>query len=231
MNLDLKRLSRPLKDRLAPVILTLFARLLSSTCKIVNVHEELHVRQLMQQDSPFLPCYWHQQMVFGASYLLGLQRQGLKLGFLASPSRDGEIATRVFNNLGARVIRGSSSKSGAKALREVYLALKKEHLCVATTSDGPRGPAFEFKQGWLTLAQLSGAPIVPMANAADRCWYINSWDKLFIPKPFARISVAISEPVYVGKDLGPEQLAVLQAQLARQLNELTATAAAVFATE
>ncbi len=228
MTFNLKQISRPLKDKLAPAILTLFAHMLSRTCKIVNVDGEQHIRQLKQQDSPFLPCYWHQQMVFGASYLLGLQRQGLKLGFLASPSRDGEIATRVFNNLGARVIRGSSSKSGAKALRDVYLALKKEHLCVATTSDGPRGPAFEFKQGWLTLAQLSGAPILPMANAADRCWHIHSWDKLFIPKPFARIAIAIGEPVHVGKDLGPEQLTDLQEQLTRQLNELTATAAAVF---
>ena len=123
MNLDLKQLSRPIKDRLAPAILTLFARLLSSTCKIVRIEGEEHIRQLMQQDMPFLPCYWHQQMVFGASYLLGLQRQGLKLGFLASPSRDGEIATKMFHNLGARVIRGSSSKSGAKALREIGRAV------------------------------------------------------------------------------------------------------------
>ncbi len=227
MNVDLKRFSRPLKDRLAPAVLTQFARLLSGTCKIVSVAGEEHVRRLIQQDSPFLPCYWHQQMVFGASYLLGLQRRGLKLGFLASPSRDGEIATTVFNNLGARVIRGSSSRSGAKALRDVYLALKKEHLCVATTSDGPRGPAFEFKLGWLTLAQMTGAPILPMANAADRRWRINSWDKLFIPKPFANIAIAIGEPVHVDKNLTPEQLSGLQEQLTRQLNELSAAAAAV----
>lgn len=178
----------------------------------------------MNEKQPFLPCYWHQQMIFCVDYLLKLQKRGLKLGFLASPSRDGEIGAKVFNSFGAQVIRGSSSQTGAQALRDVYLAVTKNKLTIGTTSDGPRGPAFEFKQGWLMLSQLSSAPIVPMAYAADRSWKLNTWDKLFIPKPFSRISISIGKPVYVDKKLDSEQLIELQNELTNRLNTLALNA-------
>jgi hypothetical protein len=40
-----------------------------------------------------------------------------------------------------------------------------------------------------------------MACAADRAWYLNRWDKFMIPKPFARVSVAIGEPYSVPADV------------------------------
>ena len=93
-----------------------------------------------------------------------------------------------------RVIRGSSTHTGARALRDYYTALTKEKVSPVLTPDGPRGPRFKFKPGALLLAQMSGRPILPMAYAASRAWLVK-WDKFVIPKPFARIVIAIGEPV------------------------------------
>ena len=226
--MSFKAIKRSLIFTLAPYLVILISRLLSKTCKIISIEGAENIQQLIQDKQSFLPCYWHQQSVFCALYLLNLQPQGLKLAFLASPSRDGEIGVKVFNTLGAQVIRGSSSSSGAKALRGVYLAIKKDKISVATTSDGPRGPAFEFKQGWLMLAQLCDAPIIPMTYAADKSWKFKSWDKFFIPKPFAKISIIIGEPVYVEKKLEADELTALQNKLTKTLNELTLESAKVF---
>ena len=68
---------------------------------------------------------------------------------------------------------------------------------VAVTPDGPRGPAESFAPGALIAAQRSGAPIVLLRAVADRAWRLRSWDRFIIPKPFARLTIYVSEPVPV----------------------------------
>lgn len=181
---------------------------------------------LLAGGRPFLPCYWHQQSVFCIGYLLDLQRRGLNLGFLISPSEDGAIGAKVFESVGARAIRGSSTRTGAQALRDIYQAVKQEGLSIAITPDGPRGPAFEFKPGGIMLAQLTGAPLLPLAYACDRAWRFNSWDRFFVPKPFARIVVAVGEPQRVPVRLTAEEMKALQEEMADRLNGLAETARA-----
>ena len=38
---------------------------------------------------------------------------------------------------------------------------------------------------------------MPIACAADRAWYMNTWDNFMIPKPFAKIVIGIGEPLDV----------------------------------
>ena len=224
MTLNVRQLLRSLKYRLAPHLAVVVAKLLTSTYKTVALEGDTAIQQLLNKKLPFLPCYWHGQEVACVNYLLKLQQHGLKIAFLTSPSRDGEIGAKVLTSQGAKVIRGSSSQTGAKALRDVYWAISKENLSIATTPDGPRGPVLEFKPGWIILAQISGSPLIPLACAADRAWQLNNWCKFIIPKPFAKISIAIGEPVYIEKKLTPEQLAELQIELSQVLNSLTVKA-------
>jgi lysophospholipid acyltransferase (LPLAT)-like uncharacterized protein len=88
------------------------------------------------------------------------------------------------------VIRGSSSHTGARALRDYYQALAHEGISPAITPDGPRGPPWKFKPGAMLLAQMSQRPMIPMAYAASRAWKIK-WDRFVIPKPFARIAIVV----------------------------------------
>ena len=49
----------------------------------------------------------------------------------------------------------------------------------------------------LVAAHRAQAPIVLVGVAVDRGWYVESWDRFCIPRPFARIGVAYSEPYYL----------------------------------
>ena len=169
-----------------------------------------------------LPCYWHQHELFCARYLLLQMPRGLKLGFLVSPSVDGEIPAMIATRLGARVIRGSSTHTGARALRDYYQLLVKEMVSPVITPDGPSGPRFKFKPGAIMLAQISGRPMVPMAYAASRAWLV-AWDKFVIPWPFSRIVIAIGEPVVVGRDFpisDETALLALQTRMEQALHAL-----------
>ena len=96
----------------------------------------------------------------------------------------------LVRKLGAEVIRGSSSHTGARALRDYYQALAHEGISPAITPDGPRGPPWKFKPGAILLAQMSQRPMIPMAYAASRAWKIK-WDRFVIPKPLARVAIVI----------------------------------------
>lgn len=169
-----------------------------------------------------LPCYWHQHELFCARHLLLQKQRGLKPGFLISPSVDGEIPASIARRLGAEVIRGSSTRTGARALRDYYRLLVNEGVSPVITPDGPTGPRHAFKPGGLLLAQLSGRPLLPMSFAASRAWRFG-WDDFVLPWPGSRIVVAIGAPVYVDKSaaLGDATtLAEWRQRLERQLHEL-----------
>jgi len=136
---------------------------------------------------------------------------------------DGEIGAMLVHRLGAHAIRGSSTHTGARALRDYYQALVKESISPAITPDGPRGPRNQFKPGAILLAQLSGRPIVPMAYAATRAWRIK-WDRFVIPKPFARVAIAIGPPRHVPRTLDSQALLALQEEMAEALRQTFETA-------
>jgi lysophospholipid acyltransferase (LPLAT)-like uncharacterized protein len=58
--------------------------------------------------------------------------------------------------------------------------------------------------------------MIPMAYAASRAWKIK-WDKFVIPKPLARIAIAVGEPVYIPKGLDAAGLERLQAEMELRL--------------
>jgi lysophospholipid acyltransferase (LPLAT)-like uncharacterized protein len=192
------------------------------SCRIVQVVGAEHLDAALAKWPSMLPCYWHQHELFCARYLLLQMPRGLKLGFLVSPSVDGEVPSMIATRLGARVIRGSSTHTGARALRDYYQLLVKEQVSPVITPDGPSGPRFRFKPGAIMLAQISGRPMVPMAYAASRAWLV-AWDKFVIPWPFARIVVAIGEPVGVERNFPiNDEIAVqaLQARMEQSLHAL-----------
>jgi lysophospholipid acyltransferase (LPLAT)-like uncharacterized protein len=194
-------------------------RLAWRASRVVSVVGTEHVVDALAKAPSFIPVYWHQHQLYCVKHLLTLRGQGVKLGFLISPSVDGELAAMLVRHLGAEVIRGSSTHTGARALRDYYQALSRDGVSPAITPDGPRGPPWKFKPGAVLLAQLSGRPIIPMAYAASRAWKIK-WDKFVIPKPFSRIAIVVGEPVYVPKGLKADGLEDLQLQLEGRLLKL-----------
>ncbi len=145
--------------------------------------------------------------------------RGLKVGWLISPSVDGELGAMMVRRLGATAIRGSSTHTGARALRDYYEALVKDGISPIITPDGPRGPRFKFKIGAILLGQMSGRPILPMAYAVSRAWLVK-WDKFVIPVPFSRVAIAIGPPRYVPRISDASGIEALQGEMEQELKRL-----------
>jgi lysophospholipid acyltransferase (LPLAT)-like uncharacterized protein len=193
--------------------------------RVVRVEGAAHLQEALARAPSLVPCYWHQHLLYCGKYLLEQRVRGLTVGWLISPSVDGELGAMIVQRLGGVVIRGSSSHTGARALRDYYQALVKDNVSPVITPDGPRGPAFKFKPGALLLAQMSGRPILPMSYAASRAWLI-MWDRFVIPAPFARIAIAIGAPRYVPRVTAAAALQRLQEQMEEELKRLYAVARA-----
>ena len=194
-----------------------------ASCRIVKVEGAEHLQAALQKSPSLVPCYWHQHQGFCAKYLLDARARGLAVGWLISPSVDGEIGAMLVGRVGGHVIRGSSSHTGARALRDYYLALTQENISPVITPDGPRGPRFKFKPGAILLAQMSGRPMLPMAYAASRASLIK-WDKFVLPWPGSRIVIAIGPPRYVPRVLDAAHMERLQREMEAELLRLYAVA-------
>jgi lysophospholipid acyltransferase (LPLAT)-like uncharacterized protein len=194
-------------------------------CRVVHVEGLEHLGAALAKAPSLVPCYWHQHQLYCGKFLVEQRARGLTPGWLISPSVDGELGAMMVRRFGGAVIRGSSTHTGARALRDYYQALVRDNVSPVITPDGPRGPRFKFKPGALLLAQMSGRPILPMSYAASRAWLIK-WDRFVIPRPFARIAIALGPPRYVPRVTDAATLERLQVQMEEELKRLYGVARA-----
>ncbi|MFN9333646.1 MAG: lysophospholipid acyltransferase family protein [Planctomycetota bacterium] len=159
-------------------------------------------RDLLWRGGPALLTLWHGRML-AAMPLRG--HRGRSITVLVSPSDDGGLARLALRRFGYRIVRGSLSRGGARALRELAAALA-DGGPIVLTPDGPRGPRHALNAGVAWLARATGAPIVPVAVAVDRAWRLRSWDRFVIPKPFARLLVVHGDPILAPADATDAQL-------------------------
>ncbi|MCW8987362.1 MAG: lysophospholipid acyltransferase family protein [Gammaproteobacteria bacterium] len=217
---------RKLSYALIRPIIKLFLSTFWWTCRVEKIIGDEHAQNLIKKGEPIIPCYWHQMHIFGSWYIRKLQKRGLKLGYLVSPSVDGEVPAKIIESWGIVAIRGSSNRTGAKALKDMYNLIMKDKVSPVTTSDGPTGPIHKFKQGAVMLAQLTQSPMLPIAYAADRYWQAKSWDKFIIPKPFSRIVIAVGEPHYIDKKSNAEKIEEERLKMETDMNNLIEVAKA-----
>ena len=194
-------------------------RLWWQLCRVVRIEGVVHLEEALARAPSLVPCYWHQHQLYCGKFLTEQRSRGLAPGWLISPSVDGELGAMMVRRFGGAVIRGSSTHTGARALRDYYQALVRENISPVITPDGPRGPRCKFKPGALLLAQMSGRPILPMSYAASRAWLIK-WDRFVIPWPFARIAIALGPPRYVPRVTDAAALERLQGELEAELARL-----------
>jgi len=194
-------------------------------CRVVHVAGCEHLEAALAQAPSLVPCYWHQHQLYCGKFLIEQRARGLTPGWLISPSVDGELGAMLVRRFGGAVIRGSSTHTGARALRDYYQALVRDNVSPVITPDGPRGPRFKFKPGALLLAQMSGRAILPMSYAASHAWLIK-WDRFVIPMPFARIAIALGPPCYVPRVTDAASLERLQGRMEEELKRLYAVARA-----
>jgi len=186
-------------------------------------------RILADHDRVYAPCYWHQHHVLCSGLIRQWLKRGFRACFLISSSVDGDVPERIARSWGAEVIRGSANQTGALVLRDMQQVMKRG-VSIVTTADGPNGPKHVFKTGAVLMARIGGAPLVPLAAAADRAWYLDRWDDFMIPKPFARVVYAIGEPIVVPPDRALGDLEDYRQRMEAATNALLDEAEGVFTT-
>jgi hypothetical protein len=210
---------RRLLYRVAAPLAAGLVRLWWRSCRVVAVVGAEHLDAVLARHASFLPVYWHQHHLFCAQFLLSQQgTRPLRTGFLISPSADGELGAMILRRLGGHVVRGSSTRTGAMAMKEYFQALMRENVSPVLNPDGPRGPRFVAKPGAIMLAQMSGRPMLPLSYAATRAWLIH-WDKFVLPWPGSRIAIAIGPPCTVPRGTDAEGIARIQVELAARLHQ------------
>ncbi len=186
--------------------------LLSSTIKIEFVNEEV-LRRLKEKGEKIVYIFWH-----GQQFLTVYFHRNRKIAILTSLSKDGDLQTKILEGFGYKCIRGSSTKGGMHALREMIKTMKEGYDC-AFAVDGPRGPVYQAKGGAFYLARLNGAAIVPVACRAEkRKIFEKAWDKYELPLPFSRARIIYGEPIYINRQDDIEQKA---AEAGKVLSEMT----------
>lgn len=138
---------------------------------------------------PRIFCFWH-------SNLLPITYAYRNTGKTAvvSESKDGRRAAAVASLWKTNIIFGSSSHGGFNAFRQCIKTLDL-NKSVAITPDGPRGPKEIVKPGIAQIAILSKAPVITITASVKNAWYLKSWDRFMIPKPFTRINFIIGDPI------------------------------------
>lgn len=176
-------------------------------------------RDLWAQEKPFILCFWHGRLLM----MPHCWRRDRTIHMLISKHRDGQIIARTVGHFGIRTVAGSSSKGGAQALRAMVKALKAGE-CVGITPDGPRGPRMRATDGIVSLARLSGVPIIPATFGAARGRVLGSWDRFLIAWPFGRGVIVWGDPIEVPRDADAAQLETARAEVEDALNAITAEA-------
>jgi hypothetical protein len=164
---------------------------------------------------PGIVAFWHNR-IFLMPRLLRMRPAAV----LISASRDGAKLVRIVEGLGVTCVRGSSSRRGRQALRELTRYVRDGYW-IGITPDGPRGPRYKVQHGVISLAQLTGAAIHPVSYSVNWKITFNSWDRFIVPLPFARCVLRVGEPVTVPRDADDSQREACRARLEQQLIHLT----------
>ncbi len=172
---------------------------------------------------PVIFCLWHNRLALSLilfrRYVQTRQPQR-KLAALVSASRDGGMLARVLELFGVVPVRGSSSRRGPQALRELVSAA--EQCCdLAITPDGPRGPCYVVQEGIVSLAQLTGMTIVPVSYHLSCKWRLKSWDRFQVPLPFARCEVRLGPPLRIPREANDEERERLRVELEVRMKAIT----------
>jgi lysophospholipid acyltransferase (LPLAT)-like uncharacterized protein len=185
---------------LIPSLLYHLVRAYSWTFRL-HVENEKPWLDYLQGGGRVLLCGWHQQ--FFAAIRHFKTYASYRPALMISQSKDGDIIASIAEKSGWHTVRGSSSRDGGRALKEMIGQLQLTGLA-AHIVDGPKGPAGIIKAGAVSLARTAGAVVVPLYTTADRAWYFNSWDRFMFPKPFAKVNIRFGEMLDLSTGEGNE---------------------------
>lgn len=200
-----------------------FIRLIKATS--TTIYEPPGFFDRLRGNVPFIMGMWHGQFM-----MLGdLNTREYPVAAMVARHGDAEIIAQVLQHFGISSIRGAGAgarkrdRGGAYALRAATKALEGGSI-VAMTADVPSTTPRIAGSGIVTLARLSGRPIIPVAAATSRYLVLNTWSKMTINLPFSTLALVAGEPIFVAADASDEALESARQEVERSLNAITARA-------
>jgi len=183
---------------LLPKIVGAYFRLVDLTSRKVFFNRDIEEKVLKKRS--FCLAGFHGALLWAAYYFrpyCGV--------IMVSRSWDGELIDRCLRHWGYDTARGSSSKFGKEALKDMVDLVNGQGCNSGMAVDAPRGPARKAKIGAVIIAKETGQPIVPVGTWTTRHLQFNSWDKMILPLPFGTVVTAMGEPIEVPRDLKKEE--------------------------
>jgi len=168
-------------------------------------------------------CVWHNRLALCLEMYYRYARQRIStpgMAAMVSASRDGALLAAILECFRVQPVRGSTSRRGPQALLELT-SWSGRGYDLAITPDGPRGPCYTVQEGIMSLAQLTGLPILPVAYHLPWKVRAKSWDRFQIPLPFSVCNVHVRPPIRVPRDASDAQREALRVELERTLRSIT----------
>ncbi|MFC1566624.1 lysophospholipid acyltransferase family protein [bacterium] len=182
-----------MKSRIYAFLAHIIITLLSKTLRLRKYNTE-NYEKIKQTGKNVIYCFWH-----GTQFILVYSHRNRNVNIMSSLSKDGDIQAGIMKSFNYNVIRGSSTKGGPKATRQILRELNKGND-TAFAVDGPRGPIYEAKMGVIFLAAMTGSVLLPVAASCKNAWiFEKAWDKYVLPKPFTKAAYMYGEPIVVEK--------------------------------
>ena len=167
---------------------------------------------------PAIFLFWHEYIPF-MLYLRG----NCHVAMLVSRHQDAEWVSQAARHMGFGTVRGSTSRGGATALRELMRTGKSKNLAI--TPDGPRGPRRRLAAGCIYASSRLGIPLVALGLGYDRPWRIRrAWDQFAVPRPYSRARAVVGPPLLVPADLSRDRVEAYRMCVESMLNRLTTLA-------
>lgn len=194
-------LSRPGRSqalrRALGTLIAWYLRLVRSTNRVLVLPADGYAR--LEAETPAIVTFWHGQHLMQTFF----RRPNDRAHVMISRHGDGEINAIAVEKLGMNVVRGSGAqradqvrkRGGSQALRTM-LSLLEAGEFVALTADVPKISRV-CGDGVITLAQLSGRPILPVAVVTSRRIDFASWDAASLGLPFGRCVIAVGEAMSI----------------------------------
>ena len=166
-----------------------------------------------EYDEHVIFVFWHEYI----SLVLGHWGH-VPLSVLVSQHRDGEWVSQIAESMGLNVVRGSSTRGGSGAIRQ--LKKNAKFSSIAISPDGPTGPRREMAMGPIYMAALLKMPIVPVGLGMERPKRLNTWDQFALPRPFSRCRAIFGPKIYIDRRTSKDEMEHIRGNVQNLINGL-----------
>ena len=210
----MKKILRKILLFIAPYLAYFLIRFLMLTMKFIVINDE-KIRRFHENDERIIMALWH-----GRLLMMPKAYGGKGIDTMISLHEDGEVISRAMELFNIRSVRGSTTRGGTTALREMVKNLKNGRDLVLTP-DGPKGPRHVVQNGAVILAKMTGAPLCPVTFNASKKKQFSSWDGFILPRPFSKGVFIWGDPVYVDKNADKAEIEKKRQEVEKIMLDIT----------